>query len=161
MSDLIKLYNPANAGSLSPEQISNLQKLDSAQIKELADAYPNMTMSRAYLLIIDNRRPVDKQIPALSSFQNLWNLREKNSQRHWVAYNFRGNYKQTPVIPAKTKKPEVLDLSDTELMNLPGFKKNGADKTEETVKVTKVKKKAKQAKGETGLSPAKKTAKTK
>lgn len=125
MSDLIKLYNPANAASLTPEEIAGLQNLNSDEIKQLAKAYPNLTMQKAYLLIIDSRKPADKQLPTLSSFENLWNLREKNSMRHYVAYNFKGNYKSRNISSVASKKTEVLDLSETELMNLPGFKKNG------------------------------------
>jgi len=151
MNELIKLYNPANAGTLTPEELEGLQKLDSAQIKELALAYPNAAMQRAYLLIIDNRKPADKQLPALSSYENLWNLREKNGLRNYVAYSFRGTYRAKTVVPFKQKRTEVLDLSEVELMNLPGFKKSGTPKpvttfTEELpaeplqVKVTKIKK---------------------
>lgn len=121
MSDLVKLYNPASAGSLTPDQIEGLQKLTSAEIKELATAYPNTTMQRAYLLIIDNSKPVDKQLPMLSSFENLWNLREKNGLKKYVAFNFKGGYKVNAV--ASRRKSEVVDLSETELLSLPGFNK--------------------------------------
>lgn len=147
MSDLVKLYNPANAASLTPEQIAGLQELNSAQIKELAVAYPNMTMQRTYLLIIDSSKPLEKQLPNLSTFENLWNLREKNGLRKFVAYNFKGNYRSRPVAHVKGKTSQVLDLSDTELLTLPGFKTavNSLPDTTETgadlqVKVTKIKK---------------------
>lgn len=140
MTDLVKLYNPANASALTSEQILGLQKLTSEQIKELATAYPNMTMQRAYLLIIDGSKPPDKQLPTLSSFENLWNLREKNGQRKIVAYNFKGNYKsKAGSVPVRAARREVRDLSDEELLTLPGFKT--ADQNHESIqaKVTKVK----------------------
>lgn len=140
MTDNVKLYNPANASSLTSEQIEGLQKLSSSEIKELAEAYPNMTMNRAYLLIVDGTKPADKQLPTLSTFENLYNLRERNGQRNYVAYNFRGVYKPTTIAPIKAKRSEVLDLSDTELMVLPGFKAAKEKIAGETVKVTKVKK---------------------
>lgn len=140
MTDLVKLYNPANAASLTTKEIEGLQKLNSAQIKELAIAYPNMTMQRAYLLIGESGKPVEKQLLRLSSFENLWNLREKNGQRNYVAFNFRNIYKPLKLLsPVKSKKTEVVDLSDTELLSLPGFK-TGVD-----VKVTKIKKVEKEA----------------
>lgn len=120
--DLVKLYNPANAASLSPQDIEALQKLDSDQIRLLAQAYPNLTMKRAYLLIIDSTKPADKQIPNLSTFQNLWNLREKNGQRKYVAYQYHGNFQPRNISTPKQRRQEVLDLSETDLMNLPGFK---------------------------------------
>jgi hypothetical protein len=122
MSELIKLYNPANAGTLTPEQLHGLQELTSSQIRELATAYPNATMQRPYLLIIDKTKPVHKQLPALSSFENLYNLRERNNMKQYVPYAFRSNYKPAQVNP-RAKKVEIVDLSDTELMFLPGFKK--------------------------------------
>jgi len=137
--DLVKLYNPANAASLTPEQIEGLQSLTSDQIKELAKAYPNMVMQRGYLLIIDSKSKSVKQLPALSSFENLWNLREKNGQRSWVAYGFKGNYKPNSQKRIQVKKTEVLDLSDEELMTLPGFKKT-AESTIEMPTEVKVKK---------------------
>lgn len=160
MSDIVKLYNPASAASLTPEQIDGLQKLTSEQIKELALAYPNISMNRAYLLIIDGSKDVNKQIPALSSFENLRNLREKNGLKTYVAYSFRGVYKPRVVATSKPKRSEVLDLSDAELMNLPGFKaaqeriegqkvavvKVGAEENAEPETVGKVSKPAKTTK---------------
>jgi hypothetical protein len=122
MSDLVKLYNPANAASLTQEQISGLQKLTSQQIKELALAYPNKVMNKAYLLIIDSNSKVQNQLPTLSTFENLYNIREKNGQRNYVATNFKGNYTQKSSVNFKAKKTQVVDLSDTELLVLPGFK---------------------------------------
>lgn len=143
MTDLVKLYNPANASALTPEQVAGLQTLNSQQIKELALAYPNMTMQRAYLLIIDSSKPVNKQVPNLSTFENLWNLREKNGLRKYVAFSFKGTYKQRAVAPARPRKSEVIDLSETELLTLPGFKTLNTVTEEKKVRVTKLNKKTK------------------
>lgn len=140
MSDLVKLYNPANASALSEEDILGLRNLTSPQIKELANAYPNLTMQRAYLLIVDGSKAVDKQIPNLSTFENLWNLREKNGQKRYVAYNFRGNYKPKHVTATRINRREVIDLSDEELRTLPGFKTPTENFPPQDVKVTTVKK---------------------
>lgn len=145
MTDIVKLYNPANAAALTSEDLAGLQKLSSAEIKELAQAYPNMTMQRAYLLIVDGSKPVDKQLPTLSTFENLLNLWEKNNMKNYVPFGFRGNY-HAKATPLKVKRQEVLDLSDTELMTLPGFKtaNKGVIVEKETqpqqVKVTKINK---------------------
>ena len=146
MNDIIKIYNPANAGTLTQEQTEGLQKLTSAEIKILAQAYPNATMQTAYLLIIDSTKPVEKQLPALSSWENLWNLRERNGQRNYVAYAFRNGYKPATIFPFKktgAKRPEVIDLSDKELMTLPGFKTFNETIPETKVEVVKVKRKKK------------------
>ena len=144
MTDIVKLYNPANAGSLTPEEIAGLQNLTSPQIKELALAFPNMVMQRAYLLIIDSRKPADKQLPSLSTYENLWNLREKNGLKSYVAFNFKGSYKAKTIQPIKPNQSQVVDLSDVELMSLPGFKAAGKEVTKETkVPVKKINKKLK------------------
>lgn len=143
MSELVTLYNPANASALTPEQIAGLQKLTSEQIKELAKAYPNMTTVRAYLLIVDGSKPIEKQIPNLSTFENLWNLRERNGQKKYVAYQFRGAYKPKSVTASKINRREVVDLSDTELMTLPGFKTPNENFPAQQANVTKVKKELK------------------
>ena len=153
MNDIIKTYNPANAGALTAEQLNDLQNLTSAEIKELANAYPNTAISRAYLLIIDKSKPAEKQLPSLSTFQNLWNLREKNGLKNLVAWKFRDNYKP-PAIPQRStntrlKKTEVLDLSEKELLSLPGFKTADKEHKGETVEVTKVRKKAGRKKSQT------------
>jgi len=123
MTDFVKLYNPANAAGLNPDQVAGLQKLTDSELKELAKAYPNVTMQRAYLLIIDTRKSPDKQLPTLSSFENLYNLRTRNNMKSYVAYNFKG-YKPVnkPIANKGKRKVEVLDLSDAELLTLPGFK---------------------------------------
>jgi hypothetical protein len=157
MSDIVKLYNPANAAALTPEQTQGLQNLTTDEIGQLAKAYPNGT-GGAYLLIVDSATPAHKQLPRLSTFQNLYNLRTLNGMKGQVAIGFKGNYKPQRVnAPLKAKRQEVVDLSDVELLNLPGFKTGvGTNKEEnippETVQVTKVKEK----KDETKETPKKK-----
>jgi hypothetical protein len=138
MSELTKIYNPANAAALTPEQVDAMQQLTSPQILELAKAYPNMTMQRAYLLIIDSKSKAKNQLPTLSTFENLYNLREKNGQRGFVAYGFKGAYK-TKATQLRPKRSDVLDLSETELMTLPGFKTADSVHPAQTVEVVKVK----------------------
>lgn len=148
MSDIVKLYNPSNAAALTPEQIEGLQKLTTDEIGQLAKAYPNGT-GGAYLLIIDGSKPAGKQLPTLSTFQNLYNLRTKNGMKQYVAFSFKGNYKPQKVnVPMRARRQEVVDLSDTELLTLPGFRTGvGTNKEEtipgETVPVVKVTEKKK------------------
>src|SRR6185369_12205212 len=140
MTDLVKLYNPASAASLTPDQLQALQTLTNDQIRELAQAYPNATMQQAYLLIIDSQKPISKQIPNLSTFESLWNLRTKNGQKQYVAFNFKANYKPTNIKVVTPKRIEVRDLSDTELMSLPGFKTKNESFPPKTVEITNIKK---------------------
>jgi hypothetical protein len=157
MIDVVKLYNPANAASLTPEQIEGLRNLTTDELKQLAQAYPNGSIQRAYLLIVDGSKPATKQLPSLSTFQNLYNLRTKNGLKDYVAVAFKGAYK--PVAqPTSRPKREVLDLSDQELLSLPGFKTGkGTPKEEtippETVTVTKVKEPAKKGRPKKNTNP--------
>lgn len=143
MTDLVKLYNPSNAASLTAEETAGLQTLTSAEIKELSQAYPNRTMQRAYLLIKDSRIAVEKQLPTLSTFENLWNLREKNGFKNHVAFAFKGTYKAISRAILRPQRQEVLDLSETELMSLPGFKTATKVEPPQQVPVTKISKVAK------------------
>jgi len=123
MTDILSLYNPANAAALTEEQIAAMQLLTTAEIRQLAIAYPNKAFHNAYLLIVDRNVDIKKQPPSATSFENLYNLRAKHGLENWVAYNFRTNFKRNVLQPvAKQEVGRVLDLSDTELMSLPGFK---------------------------------------
>jgi hypothetical protein len=143
MTDIVKLYNPANAATLSPQELAEMQSLTSAQIKELSLAYPNGMFNRNYLLIIDSGKQIEKQLPSLSSWGSLYNLREKNGQRKWVAYGFVGS-KQPRVIIQQSKvnrtKMQVVDLADAELMSLPGFKTSNSQIPATQVPVKKINK---------------------
>lgn len=141
MSDLLKTYDPRNAAGLTDEQIAGLQNLTNEEIKQLAQAYPNGQFTSGYLLIIDSKKPINKQLPTLSTFQNLYNLRVRGGQKDYVAFNFKVNHRPIK-IQATSKGPrrvEVRDLSDVELMELPGFKTTNTVIKPETVEVVKVK----------------------
>lgn len=145
--EIVKLYNPQNAAGLKPEQIEEMRTLTFDQIKALAKEYPNRT-SRAYLYIVDTKSkiPIEKQLPSLSTWENLYNLIAKHNLK-FVATGFRGQVKQT--VRSSNVRPRrsvVVDLSDAELMDLPGFtlpRKNGGVEViePEVVQVKKVMKK--------------------
>lgn len=147
LKELVKLYNPANAAALTPEQITGLQSLTVDQIKELAKAYPNKVFPRAYLFIKDSKGkiPMERQLVQAATFENLYNLITKNGLKTWVAVGFRGQTNQiTRPGTVRVRRSEVVDLSDAELMTLPGFKlarTNGGEEVipPEVVPVVKVK----------------------
>lgn len=142
---IVKLYNPQTSSALTPEQIEEMRTLTFDQIKALAKEYPNRS-SRAYLLIIDTKSkiPIEKQLPSLSTWENLYNLISKHNLK-FVAVGFRGQVKQTVRSSnVRPRRSEVVDLSDAELMDLPGFtlpRKNGGVEViePEVVQVAKVK----------------------
>src|SRR5688572_24052441 len=107
MSEIVKLYNPLTSGSLTPEQIEGLQKLTNDELKELAKAYPNTASQRSYLLIVDGAKPVNKQIPSLSTFENLYNLKMRAGLKTFVALNFKGNYQPRTIQPVRARRSEV------------------------------------------------------
>ena len=146
MTDIVKIYNPANANTLTPEQIAAMQKLTPDEIRILAEAYPNYMFSKNYLLIIDSTlRPTEKNLPNISTWQTLYNLREKNGQRKWIAYGFKGARQPKIIQVGKTNnvrrgKIDVVDLSDAELLSLPGFKTANGEIPATQVPVMKINK---------------------
>lgn len=123
MNELIKLYNPANSDALTSEQVEAMQHLTTDEIKMLARAFPNTAFQNAYLLIIDKNVDIRKQPPTATSWENLYNLHSRHGLTNWVAYNYRRNIKRVALIPEPIGEVgPVLDLSDTELISLPGFK---------------------------------------
>ena len=145
MTDIVQLYNPANAAGLTQDQILKMQSLTSGEIKQLADAYPNHLYNGAYLLIIDSTlKPTQRNLPNGTTWQNLYNLREKNGQRKWVAYGFKGA-KQPKIVQVgrvskNNRKVDIVDLSDAELLTLPGFKTSNLEIPATQVPVKKINK---------------------
>lgn len=147
MTDFLKTYKPENAAALTTEQVQEMRSLTIDQIKALAKEYPNRIYNRAYLLILDSKSKLapDKQLPTLSTWENLYNLITKNGLKY-VAIGFRGQGQvKQRTVNVRPRKSEVIDLSDAELMSLPGFvlaKKNGETEVipTETVPVKKVNK---------------------
>ncbi len=140
MSELTKLYNPANAAALTAQQIAGLQLLTDAELKELSLAYPNITTRTAYLLIIDSKKPLTKQVPTLSTFENLYNLHQMHNLKNYVALNFKGNYRPVSINVKSNAPREIIDLTDVELLTLPGFKTTDTVIPPSTVEVSKIKK---------------------
>lgn len=142
MIDFIKLYNPANSAALTPQEIQAMQSLTHDQIKQLAKAYPNTSNPRAYLMIVDSKKPAEKQLPQLSTFENLYNLITKNGMKSFVPFGFRGGIKQkTSMSKVRVRRSEVLDLSDAELKTLPGFRTKDTVQPAQEMVVTRVKSK--------------------
>lgn len=116
---LIELYNPTNAASLTPEQVTGLQNLSDAQICALAKAYPNKPRGNAYLVLYDKDMPMNKQLFTLSTWNNLCNLRSKMSKKNYVAYTFKALFIQTTGnntqrAAAMPSQKEVVDISTSE-----------------------------------------------
>lgn len=118
--ELIAIYNPANAASLTPEQITAMQSLDNAQICALAKAYPNRPRGNAYLVLYDTDLPQNKQLFSLSTWQNLCNLRSKMSKKNFVPFTFRNLFVQTTGSVARSSNSQpatkqVVDISTAEV----------------------------------------------
>lgn len=87
--ELITKFNPANAGTLSEEDLTNFRALTTEQIGVLAKAYPNSPSRRPYLVLFDHNVKPDKQLYSLSTYQNLYNVRKFSNLNSIVPYDFK------------------------------------------------------------------------
>lgn len=96
--ELVKIFNPANAGTLSQEDLAIFRDLSDEQIGILAKAYPNSPSRRPYLILYDKNVKPEKQLFSLSTFQNLYNVRKFSNLKNFVPYDFK-----SAVFPVKTR----------------------------------------------------------
>lgn len=123
--NLIDIYNPRNASSLTQEQIDNMGKLTDEQIGQLAKAYPNSDSNFAYLILYDEN--ARKQNYARSTWANLYHLRTKNKAKQYSALTFASLWrggdstqrKDANVIPMAMTQ----DISRQEVESAPGINK--------------------------------------
>lgn len=123
--DFVKIYNPANAKNLTPEQIKDLQSLTDDQLKQLAEAYPNNQSGSNYLILKNVRLADDKQVFQTSTFPNLYNLRTRHNHKHFVAISFASIMEYKGIKNVKqTKLPSlpVQDLTAKEISQAEGLK---------------------------------------
>jgi hypothetical protein len=121
---LIEKFNPENAAKgLSPEDQSIMQALTDAELKVLAQAYPNQPARKSYLVLYDKNVKPDQQLYALSTWQNLYNVRTTQQMKNLVPYNFRGGVSagraakaQARRIPiaAPAAQRQVIDMTPKE-----------------------------------------------
>lgn len=96
--ELVKKFNPANAGTLSQEDLEIFRGLSNDELKVLAQAYPNSPSRKPYLILYDNNVKPEKQLFSLSTYQNLYNVRKFSNLNNFVPYDFR-----SVVFPTKTR----------------------------------------------------------
>lgn len=128
MSNVIEVYNPANAANLTDEQKAAMASLTKEEVKALAKAYPNQPHSNNYLLLFDKRLPADRQLYQVSSWQNLnqlWDI----AQLQFVPFGFRGVDVQQPTVaapkPVEVPAKTTVDLSKEDAASAEGLKKEG------------------------------------
>src|SRR5688572_7240405 len=102
--ELIAKFNPANAATLTAEDLLIMRNLTDEQIAVLAEAYPNQPMRRAYLRLYDSRVAENKQIFPTSTWQNLRNARKFSNLKYLQPYDFI-------VIKGGNKPAQVLNMN--------------------------------------------------
>lgn len=116
---LIVKFNPANAASITPDDLKIMHELTDEQIDILAEAYPNQPSRKSYLRLYDQNLKPDKQLYQLSTWQNLRNVRKFSQKRNLIAYDFYQVVKPQPrqavtkVTPGKPQKI-VVDMTAQE-----------------------------------------------
>jgi hypothetical protein len=131
--NILEIYNPANAASLTDEQITAMRSLSVEQIAELAKAYPNGPTGNSYLRLHDKNLADDKQIYPLSTWQNLHNL-HKISNFNFTPISFTKNYVAPVLTMTNNVPPRTKDLADADVAGAEGLKKADENKVPEVVK---------------------------
>jgi len=122
--ELIKKYNPANAGNLTEQDLDYMRNgLTDDELDALATAYPNDAHGKPYLLLFDNTLDLNKQIYPPSTWQNLRNVRKYSNQLKLRPYTFRSLFVARQKAPALRTAPrpvpgQVVDLSATDAAKL-------------------------------------------
>jgi hypothetical protein len=122
--DEIKAFDSKNAKSITEEQLTRLRAVTDDELKQLADAYPNVA-SGPFLLLSNNSSKPQGQLYPLSTFANLLKLRTKSGQKQYSIFNFRANLTPAVAIAGKGALPlgKVQDLTEEEKSQAQGLKK--------------------------------------
>lgn len=110
-------FDPKQLDQLSDEEIGQLRDLSDAEIKELAEKFPNGPSNNNYLILEDTRKNVKQLYPA-SSWKNLNDLRNRLGQKHWVVKSIKSKFVATKAAPVA----KVQDLSKEQAGSAEGVK---------------------------------------
>lgn len=80
MSTIIKKFNPESLKNLTEEEVKELCSLSQAELKVLAEEYPNYKSKSSYLLAIIVGSG-QQEVPTLSSFQNVVDFNKSSQTR--------------------------------------------------------------------------------
>jgi len=86
--ETLELYAPHNAKNLTQAEVAMMKDFTREDLKALAGAYPNSPTGGPYLILYDGSKPLNKQVFALSTWNNLYNL-HKAGQKHFHAHSFK------------------------------------------------------------------------
>lgn len=124
--DILQKFNPANAASLTKEDIAEMRNLTAQQIAELATAYPNTPTGNAYLHYYNSKEKESEQKYPLGTWHNLNSLL-KLGRTEFSAVGFRKGF-VAPVAKAAASTPaRVVDISKSDVANAEGLKKDDMD----------------------------------
>lgn len=118
MSDkksVVEIYNPANAASLTPEEVAAMQLLTKEEIALLAKEYPNKPSGGTYLVLFDTKKKMTDQLFSRSTWQNLNNL-NKQGVTNFKALSFSSIFSKGKSA-VKQKIAPVQDLTKDQANN--------------------------------------------
>lgn len=114
----IEKYSPDNAANLTTEEVLAMKNFTDADLKALADAYPNGPGITSGYLILGNKN-AKVQAGNLSTWKTLYNLRVRNKKVEFYALSFRSLWKKQTT--AQPSKAPVVDLTNKEAKQAPGI----------------------------------------
>jgi hypothetical protein len=118
MSKDFAQFDPANA-TAKDSKTTGFGDLALADLKDLAERYPNEADQQAYLVLRDKNKGPREQAFPLSTWANLYEL-HRLGQTNYVAEGFRGSFNRSKV--SEVSKAPVQDLTKDELKDQPGLK---------------------------------------
>lgn len=124
MEKFVEKFNPANAASISADDVAEISQINDEQLAELARVYPNKPTGNNYLVLRDTTEKDErKQTYPRSTYQNLFNLR-KMGQKQWQIVGFAKTFKpvQPPPTAAQAVPSKTVDLSEEEAKSAEGMK---------------------------------------
>lgn len=121
-AELLEKFNPANMQNLTEEDKKIMRELTDAELKVLAQAYPNQPARRAYITLFNTQVQPDRQLFPLSTWQNLYNNRFIQKMKNLIPYDVPNNLKMTRqalraqrvTIPAPAPGRRVIDMTPKE-----------------------------------------------
>lgn len=134
----LDLYDPANAGNLTEQDVADMQNLTSDEINALAKKFKNRPSGNNYLILFNKQLAADKQLFPESTWQNLASLRDNNARPNFVAFSFKQifNRKQGKA-PGGLPTAKVQDIKKEDLKVADGVKNVEEAAVVDTTKMNK------------------------
>lgn len=133
--ETIDLYSPHNAKNLTEEHLAAMEKFTKADVKALAEAWPNSTTTNPYLILKERGVPDNKQTYHPSTWHNYHALLKMGNTKYYpISFKsiFRPKTGTAKVAPLQVAKDLTEDQVKEEL------KQQGVQQTASEDKTAKV-----------------------